>query len=53
MAKAKLYVEWVPCVSAYRLYDPKYPEQTVAYIDTLEEVERSEADHPEYDFVLV
>ena len=43
-----LYAEWISYMKAYRLYDPKYPQQTVAYVDDLEEAER-----PGYSIVLV
>lgn len=27
----KLKAEWIPCMETYRLYDARYPQQTVAY----------------------
>ena len=45
----QLNAEWIPYMKAYRLYDPEYPQQTVAYVDSLEE---AEAEHPEYRYVL-
>ena len=36
----QLNAEWIPYMKAYRLYDPHCPQQTVAYVDTLEEAER-------------
>ncbi len=36
-----LYAVWIPYMDAYRLYDPKYPEQTVAYVDA-EDLEKEE-----------
>lgn len=27
----KLFAEWIPYMKAYRLYDPRRPQQTVAY----------------------
>lgn len=35
-----LFAEWIPHMNAYRLYDPIFPQQSVAYVDTLEEAER-------------
>lgn len=45
----QLNAEWISHVKAYRLYDPSYPQQTVAYVDSLEE---AEMEHPEYRYVL-
>lgn len=45
-----LFGEWVNYMGAFRLYDPKHPEQTVAYVDSMEDAERQ---HPEYEYVLV
>lgn len=28
-----IYVEWSPINRCYRLYDPKYPGWTIAYVD--------------------
>lgn len=36
----QLNAEWISYMKAYRLYNPHYPQQTVAYVDTLEEAER-------------
>lgn len=38
MAK-RLNAEWIPYMKAYRLYDPKKPNYTVAYEDNLDEAE--------------
>lgn len=43
----QLNAEWIPYRKDYRLYDPRHPEQTVAYVDSLEEAER-----PGYCIVL-
>ena len=48
--KERLYAEWIPYKKAYRLYNPNSPQQTVAYVDSLEEAEEM---HPEYDYSLV
>ena len=48
--KIRLNAEWIGHVKAYRLYDPRYPQQTVAYVDSIEE---AEAEHPEYSYVEV
>lgn len=37
-----LHAEWVTYMDAYRLYDPKYPEWTVAYIDSTEDLLEAE-----------
>ena len=34
-----LNAEWIPYMDAYRLYDPKYPQQTVAYEEDASEAE--------------
>lgn len=39
-SKNILYVEWLIWMEAYRLYDPKHPQQTVAYEDNLEDAEK-------------
>ena len=28
----QLNAEWIPYMKAYRVYDPEYPQQTVAYV---------------------
>ena len=38
-----LHAVWSPFFSAYRLYDPKDPEETVAYVKTTEDLLESEA----------
>lgn len=48
--KIRLNAEWIDHMKAYRLYDPSYPQQTVAYVDSIEE---AEAEHPEYRYVEV
>lgn len=35
-----LYAEYIDYRGDYRLYNPDYPWQTVAYVDTLEEAQR-------------
>ncbi len=35
----RLNAEWINYMKAYRLYDPKNPQQTVAYEDSLETAE--------------
>lgn len=32
------HVYWVSWLDAYRVYDPKHPEQTVAYVEDLSEI---------------
>ena len=34
--KRYLRAEWIETMQAYRLYEPEYPQQTVAYEDTLD-----------------
>ncbi len=29
----RIIAEWIPYMMAYRLYNPKYPQQTIAYED--------------------
>ena len=33
----EINAEWIDYREAWRLYDPKYPQQTIAYIDDLED----------------
>lgn len=35
-----LNAEWISNMKAFRLYNPLDPQQTVAYVDTLEEAQR-------------
>ena len=37
--KISLNAEWIPFMSAYRLYNPRTPQDTVAYIDSLDDVD--------------
>lgn len=32
------HVYWVSWLGAYRVYDPKYPQQTVAYVEFLSDI---------------
>ena len=48
--KKSLMLEWVPYMSAYRVYDAAHPFQTVAYVDSLEDAEKQ---HPEYEYTVV
>lgn len=36
----RLNAEWIPHMKAYRIYDPKYPQQTIAYEDDLDVAEQ-------------
>lgn len=36
----KLNAEWIIYMKAYRIYDPRCPQQTVAYEDDLDVAER-------------
>ena len=36
MTKQSYQAEWVDFMDAYRVYDPKHPQQTVAYVDKSE-----------------
>lgn len=36
----RLNAEWISYMKTYRIYDPKYPQQTVAYEDDLDEAEQ-------------
>lgn len=38
--KISLNAEWIPFMSAYRLYSPKNPQDTVAYVESLDEVDK-------------
>lgn len=29
----KIIADYIPHMEAYRLYDPQYPQQTIAYVD--------------------
>ena len=35
----KIIADWIPYMEAYRLYDPQYPQQTIAYVDDPKEAE--------------
>lgn len=35
----KITADWIPHMKVYRIYDPKHPEQAIAYVDDLKEVE--------------
>lgn len=43
-----LHAVWIPYMKAYRLYDPKHKEQTVAYVDA-EDLEKEE----QYGYTIV
>ena len=36
----RLNAEWIPYMKAYRIYDPKEPQQTIAYDDNLDIAEQ-------------
>lgn len=35
--RMEINAEWIDYMDSYRLYDPKYPQQTIAYEDDLDE----------------
>ena len=35
----KIIADWIPHMEAYRLYDPQYPQQAIAYVDDPKEAE--------------
>lgn len=37
--KKELWAEWITYMKAYRLYDPKHPQATVAYEDDMDVAE--------------
>lgn len=37
-----LNAEWIPYMHAYRLYKPEKPQDTVAYVDDIDEKELAE-----------
>ena len=45
-----LNLEYIPHRNDYRVFDPKYPQQTVAYVDSIAEAWHQ---HPEYRYVIV
>ena len=45
--RESLNAEWIPFMSAYRLYNPSKTQDTVAYVDSLDDVDESK-----YDLVL-
>lgn len=45
MERKTINAEWIDYRHDFRLYDPEYPNQTMAYADDLEEERKS---HPEY-----
>ena len=47
----RLNAEWISYMKAYRLYDPKAPQKTVAYEADLGEAEKR-CDEEEYELVL-
>lgn len=32
-----LICEFIPCLNLFRVYDPQYPNNTVAYVDSVSE----------------
>lgn len=40
----KIIAEWIPYMSAYRLYDPAHPEQTIAYEDSEDALRQREVE---------
>ena len=46
----RLNAEWIGYMDAYRIYNPKKPQNTVAYVSSLEEAERSAEEG--YELVL-
>lgn len=46
----KLYLEWIPHLNCYRLFDSEFPYFTVAYVDSLQDAENQ---HPEYYYVVI
>lgn len=36
----RLNAEWIPYMKAYRIYDPKHPQQTIAYEGDLDVAEQ-------------
>jgi len=45
-----LNLEYIPHRNDYRVFDPKFPQQTVAYVDSIHEAWHQ---HPEYRYVIV
>lgn len=35
----KIIADWIPHMEVYRLYDPQYPQQAIAYVDDPKEAE--------------
>ena len=48
----RLNAEWIPYMKAYRLYNPKYPQETVAYEKDLDVAERRAKEEGYSDLVL-
>ena len=40
MPEVQWNAEWIPYMKSYRLYDPKHPQDTIAYVDDLDEARR-------------
>ena len=43
--KIILAAEWIDYLNCYRLYQPSCPDQTVAYVDNIEEAETGAKEH--------
>jgi len=52
MKSSKLNAEWVSYMKAYRLYDPRYPQNTIAYEED-EDTAESFAIENGYDDIVI
>lgn len=50
MDKIKLNAMWIPYMKAYRLYAPGKYNDTIAYVDSLDEVDKNEYEVTLCDF---
>lgn len=50
--KMKLNAEWIPYMKAYRLYNPKRPQDTVAYENDLDATKKR-AKQEGYDDIVI
>lgn len=48
----QLHAEWIPWMRAYRLYDPNYPQQTIAYEENKDVAEKRAIENGYSDLVI-
>ena len=48
-----LYVEWIPYMSAYRLFKKDSPQDTIAYVSKLDDIFASALENGYKDIIVV